>query len=100
MWPQLVTIFESPTPHKKSLLKLLFFKCSWEYLILPGAFEDNSLCKIFFLEGRGWGTSRVHYGDSKIENGTKRNGLHEKRVQSPLPHRIGLIHLYGQLFFV
>lgn len=55
MWPQLVTIFESPTPHKKSLLKLLFFKCSWEYLILPGAFEDNSLCKIFFLEGRGWG---------------------------------------------
>ena len=50
--------------------------------------------------GGGGGTSRVHYGDSKIENGTKRNGLHEKRVQSPLPHRIGLIHLYGQLFFV
>ena len=55
MWPQLVTIFESPTPHKKSLLKLLFFKCSWEYLILPGAFEDNSLCKIFFFGGQGVG---------------------------------------------
>ena len=65
MWPQLLTIFESPTPHKKSLLKLLFFKCSWEYLILPGAFEDNSLCKIFFWRGGGGGQVECIMGTQK-----------------------------------
>ena len=27
------------------------FKCSWEYAVLPGEFENNPLCKI-------WGTKR------------------------------------------
>ena len=34
-------------------------KCSWENAILPGAFKNNGLCKI-------WGANRVYYG--KFEN--------------------------------
>ena len=73
--PHNTLCLSSPPPQLplKRLLKLLFFKCSWEYLILPGAFEDNSLCKICW--GGGGGVSRGYYGVSKIENGTKRNGF-------------------------
>ena len=34
----------------------MVLKCSWENVILPGAFKNNGLCKI-------WGANRVYYGE-------------------------------------
>ena len=37
----------------------IVLKCSWQNAILPGAFKNNGLCKI-------WGANRVYYGE--LEN--------------------------------
>ena len=56
--PQL-TIFEFPIIHSvcpPNFAELIVLKCPWENAILPGAFKNNGLCKI-------WGANRVYYGE-------------------------------------
>ena len=49
-----------PPPHPNFAL-VIVFKCSWENSVLPGAFENNGLCKF-------WGQTECIVGDLKIEN--------------------------------
>ena len=48
--PPQYTPFASP-----NFAKVIAFKCSWENAVLPGAFKNNGLCKI-------WGANREYYG--------------------------------------
>ena len=45
----------------QNFAETIVVKCSWEVLIFPRAFRNNSLCKI-----RGGGANRVNYG--QLEN--------------------------------
>ena len=56
--PKKLTIFESLITQlvcPPNFAQFIVFACSREYAVLPGAFENNILCKI-------WGANRVYYG--------------------------------------
>ena len=63
VWQEVpLTIFQLPIIHSvcpPNFAELIVLKCSWENAILPGAFKNNGLCRI-------WGANRVYYG--QLEN--------------------------------
>ena len=58
--------FRTPIIHSVApqILHVIALKCSWENVVLPGAFENNGLFKI-------WGQTECTMGDSKIVNEVK-----------------------------
>ena len=62
----LFSIFESPIIHSVApqILHVIVLKCSRENVVLPGAFENNGLCKI-------WWQTECIMGDLKIVNEVK-----------------------------